>query len=99
MPATFVGTWTVAHTHEGRNGMKTHEFTLVLADRPSEANAESLYSICQDGTLAARGKAGHIHFHRIADSLEAALSSALSDVRTAGMSVERVEIAPEAVVC
>jgi hypothetical protein len=77
--------------------MKTHEFTLVLTESPSEANAESLYGICQDGTLAARGKAGHIHFHRVADSLEGALSSALADTRAAGMSVARVEMAPEAV--
>ena len=37
--------------------MRTHEFTLILTESPSEANAESLYGICQDGTLAARGKA------------------------------------------
>lgn len=77
--------------------MKTHEFTLVLTDSPSEMDAEKLYSICQDGTLTGRGRAGHIHFHRRADSLEAALSSALADVRAAGMTVARVEMAPEAV--
>ena len=77
--------------------MKTHEFTLVLTESPTEANAEKLYGICQDGTLAARGCAGHIHFHRTAKSLEAALSSALADVRAAGMAVTRVEMAPEAV--
>jgi hypothetical protein len=77
--------------------MKTHEFTLVLTGSPSQAKAENLYRICQDGTLAVRGGAGHIHFHRTADSLEAALGSALADVRAAGFSVARVEIAPDAV--
>ncbi len=77
--------------------MKTHEFTLVLTKTPGEAKAEKLYGICQDGTLAVRGSVGHIHFHRTADSLEAALTSAMADVRAAGMSVARVEMAPEAV--
>jgi hypothetical protein len=77
--------------------MKTHEFTLVLSESPSEAQADKLYGICQDGTLAGPGGAGHIHFHRSADSLEVALGSALTDVRAAGLSVVRVEIAPEAV--
>ena len=77
--------------------MRSHEFTLILTRKPTEAKADKLYGICQDGTLAAQGKTGHIHFHRTADSLEAALSSALADVRAAGMSVERVEMAPEAV--
>ena len=77
--------------------MKTHEFTLVLTESPSDAKAEKLYSICQDGTLVVRCGAGHIHFHRTADTLEAALTSALGDVRAAGISVARVEMAPEAV--
>jgi hypothetical protein len=77
--------------------MRTHEFTLVLTESPSDAKAEKLYGICQDGTLAVRSGAGHIYFHRTADSLEAALNSALKDVRAAGMAVARVEMEPEAV--
>jgi hypothetical protein len=77
--------------------MKTHEFTLVLTESPDDAKAEKFYGICQDGTLAVRGSVGHVHFHRTAESLETALSSALADVVAAGMSVARVEMAPEAV--
>ena len=97
MPATYVEMWTNALIREQGNAMKTHEFTLVLTETPNESEAEKLYGICQDGTLAVRCGAGHIHFHRTADSLEAALSSALVDVRAAGMSVARVEMAPDAV--
>ncbi len=78
-------------------GMKTHEFTLVLKVNPSDAKAEKFYGICQDGTLSVRCGVGHVLFHRPAKSLETALLSALADVRAAGLSVARVEMAPEAV--
>ena len=77
--------------------MKTHEFTLVLNEVPSEASAEKLYGICQDGTLAVRCGIGHIQFHRMARSLEAALQSAMADVRAADLSVKRVEMEPDEV--
>ncbi len=77
--------------------MKTHEFTLVLAAAPSEAKVEKLYAICQDGTATVRRGTGQVHFHRDAKSLEAALGSALADLRAAGMAVTRVEMAPEVV--
>ncbi len=77
--------------------MKTHEFTLILTAIPTEAKAEKLYGICNDGTLAIRSGVGRISFHRDADSLEQALGSALTDVRAAGLTVERVEMEPDAV--
>lgn len=75
--------------------MKTHEFTFVLTAPPTEATAETLYSICQDGTLASRAGVGHVRFHRDADTLEEALRSALRDVNAAGFSVARVEMEPD----
>ena len=77
--------------------MKSHEFTLVLAAVPSEAEVEKLYGICQDGTLAVQCGIGHIRFHREADSLEAALRSALANAHAAGMSVAHVKMAPDVV--
>jgi len=77
--------------------MKTHEFTLVLSVTPTEAKANKLYGICSDGTLAISAGIGHIRFHRDAESLEEALRSALTDVRAAGLKVERVEMEPDAV--
>jgi hypothetical protein len=77
--------------------MKTHEFTLILTTNPTEAKADKFYGICNDGTLAVRAGVAHIHFHREAGSLEAALRSAVADVRAAGFTVERVEMEPDAV--
>ena len=77
--------------------MKTHEFTLILTANPTEANADKFYGICNDGTLAISAGLAHIRFHRDADSLEEALRSALTNVRAAGFTVERVEIEPDAV--
>ena len=75
--------------------MKTHEFALVVTVQPTEATAEKLYGICQDGTLASRAGVGHVRFHRDADSLEEALRSALRDVHAAGFTVARVEMEPD----
>ena len=77
--------------------MKTHEFTLILAGTPSEAKADRLYGICNDGTLAISAGVAQVHFHRAADSLEEALRSALADARAAKLTVERVEMEPGAV--
>src|SRR5438309_228282 len=77
--------------------MKTHYFTFVLDAVPIDAKVEKLYGICQDGRLAVHCGTGHIHFQREAKSLEAALGSAVAVVRAAGMSVARVEMAPEIV--
>jgi hypothetical protein len=77
--------------------MKTHEFTLVLTTDPSEAEADKLYGICNDGTLATVAGVPHIDFHRQAACLEDALRSALDDVRAAGFTVARVEMEPDAI--
>lgn len=77
--------------------MKTHEFTLGLSMPPTEAHADKLYEICNDGTLAMSAGVGHNRFHRDAESLEEALRSALTDVCAVGLDVERVEMEPDAV--
>ena len=77
--------------------MKEHAFTLVLSSDPSEEEADRLYSAFNDGTIATLAGVPQVSFHRVADSLELAIRSALQDVQTAGFSVERVEIEPATV--
>jgi hypothetical protein len=57
-----------------------------------------LYCPQDDGTPGTCNGVFSIDFHREAASLEAAIRSAIEDVRTAGYAVARVEIAAEAVV-
>jgi len=77
--------------------MKAHEFTLILTADPNEEEADRLYSIFNDGTLATIAGVAQIRFHREAPSLEEAIGSAMANVRKAGFNVARVEIEPDVV--
>ncbi|MFQ5715301.1 MAG: hypothetical protein ACE5GU_14845 [Candidatus Scalinduaceae bacterium] len=77
--------------------MKEHEFTLILKVDPKEEESDKLYGIFNDGTISTISGVPQIHFHRVASSLEEAIRSAMTDVRSAGFDVARVEIEPEAV--
>ena len=79
--------------------MKVHRFTLILAglSEMTEAMANALYeSGCDDGSPGSSSGLAHVAFDRQADSLEEAIRSAVSDVRKAGLSVERVQIDDDA---
>ena len=76
--------------------MKLHEFTVILTSDPNEEQAEQLYGIFNDGTVSTIAGVPQIHFHRAAVSLEKAIRSAISDVRSSGLDVERIEIGPDA---
>jgi len=78
--------------------MKAHEFTLILTAEPNEEEADRLYGIFNDGTLATIAGVPQILFHREAPSLEEAIGSALANVRKAGYDVARVEIEADVVV-
>jgi hypothetical protein len=75
--------------------MTIREFTLILASVPEENEAAELYGIFDDGTISVIAGVPHIHFHRVAGSLETAIRSAIQDVRSAGFEVERVELEPD----
>lgn len=75
--------------------MKQHEFTLVLATDPDDQEADTLYGTFNDGTISTIAGVPQVHFHRRATSLEEAIRSAVSDVRTAGFDVLRVEMQPD----
>lgn len=77
--------------------MKEHEFALILTSDPDEDEADRLYRIFNDGTLVTVAGIPQIHFHREAPSLEEAIRSAITDVRSAGFDVARVELEPETV--
>jgi len=77
--------------------MKQHEFTLVLTADPDDEQADRMYGTFNDGTIATIAGVPQIHFHRDAGSLEEAIRSAISDVRSTGFDVARVEMEPNAV--
>ena len=75
--------------------IKKYEFTLIL-DGPldlTEEIADELFEAgCNDGAPGSSGGVFLIDFHREANSLEEAIHSAMSDVKSAGYDVDRVEI-------
>jgi len=75
--------------------MTRYEFTLILTADPTEEQADRLYGVFNDGTIATVAGVAQIHFHREAPSLEDAIRSAVSDVRSAGLDVERIEMQPD----
>jgi len=80
--------------------MTKYEFTLILKGplELSEDVAHELFEAgCHDGTPGTCEGVFCIDFHREAESLEAAIRSAIGNVKAAGYQVERVEIATEAV--
>ena len=77
--------------------MREHEFILVPAADPDEAQADRLYGSFNDGTISTIAGVPRIRFHREVPSLEEAIRSAVGGVRSSGLEVARVEIAPESV--
>lgn len=75
--------------------MKKYEFRLILKGplELTEEIADELFEAgCDDGTPGICNGVFSIDFHREADSLEAAIHSAIQNVKAAGYEVERVEI-------
>ena len=75
--------------------MKKYEFSLILKGslELTEEIADQLFEAgCDDGTPGTCNGVFSIDFHREADSLEAAINSAIQNVKTAGYDVEHVQI-------
>ena len=75
--------------------MNKYEFRLILKGSPelTEEIADRLFEAgCDDGTPGTSGGVFSIDIHREADSLEAAINSAIRQVKAAGHEVHRVEI-------
>ena len=79
--------------------MNKYEFSLILKGSPelTEEIADKLFQAgCDDGTPGTCNRVFSIDFRREADSLEAAINSAIKNVKAAGYDVERVQIEAEA---
>jgi hypothetical protein len=82
--------------------VKTYEFDVVLKGTSEIADdlADVLFAEgCADGTPACREGLAWIHFDREAPSLEEAISSAVTQVRAAGLDVAKVELDANAASC
>lgn len=77
--------------------MKVHEFTLILATEPTEEDADRLFSVFNDATLATSVGVPQIRFHREVSSLAEAIDSALMHVTESGFEVIRIEIESQVV--
>ena len=76
-----------------------YEFTLVLRGdmELTEEIADELFAAgCDDATPGTCDGVFEIDFHRQASSLEAAIQSAIANVKAAGHEVERVQIEADA---
>jgi hypothetical protein len=75
--------------------MNKYEFRLILRGvrELTEELADRLYEAgCDDGSPGSSCGVASVDFHREAESLEAAIRSAIANVAAAGCAVERVEI-------
>lgn len=81
--------------------MAKYEFSLILPGllELTEDLADRLFEAgCDDATPGTCNGVFSIDFHREADSLEAAIRSAIANVESAGYRVARVEMEAEAVI-
>ena len=79
--------------------MTKYEFTLILKGsyELTEEIADELFQAgCDDGTPGSSDGVFSIDFHREANTLEAAINSAIGNLKSAGYEVDRVEIEAEA---
>jgi hypothetical protein len=79
--------------------MTKYEFTLILKGSPelTEEIADELFQAgCDDGTPGTLDGVFSVDFHREAETLEAAINSAIGNLKSAGYEVDHVEIEAEA---
>lgn len=79
--------------------MKCYQFDLILKDVSdiSDEMADRLFACgCDDATPMSRNGVAWLHFDREEASLEAAIRSAVMNVRASGLDVLKVEIEAEA---
>lgn len=81
--------------------MKTYGFDIILKDvtQVSDDLADALFAAgCDDGTPASANGVAWVHFDRLANSLEDAIRSAVTQVNTAGAKVAKVEMDADAAI-
>lgn len=75
--------------------MAVYEFTSILSSGTelTEDLADALFEVgCDDGSLGSCMGVVSVDFHREADSLEAAIRSAIADIQKAGCAVAQVTL-------
>ncbi|HTN74847.1 MAG TPA: hypothetical protein VL096_06355 [Pirellulaceae bacterium] len=75
--------------------MTKYEFTLILTGSPELTDdlCDALFAAgCDDATPSESCGVTKMVFHRVADSLEVAIRSAIANVEAAGCQVERLEM-------
>jgi hypothetical protein len=76
----------------------TFEFTLRINQRlAEESEMNRIYARCTDSSLLVEGDVTLLTFHRAAESLQAAIRSAIADVNAVGYHVSHVEMEPDSV--
>jgi hypothetical protein len=98
----FAEQWIAAPVLPERINMAEYRFSLVV--RMPEMSEEEILDAtdalgaagCTDASIRGHADGMEVLFERTSDSLQAAISSAVSDVERAGFQVERVEIEREA---
>jgi len=77
--------------------MNTYEFALILDRFPTDDESEKIYECgCDDGTIASCKDRHSVSFDRKAESLEAAIKSAVANIKAAGFDVIRCELDSDA---
>lgn len=71
--------------------MKIYEFTLILPEI-DDATIDAVYGLCPDSSIGKSHGVMYAAFDRKAMSLEAALNSAVTDLRKLGIAPLRVEM-------
>ena len=71
--------------------MKMYEFTLVLPDVDDET-ADAIYGKCKDSSLGKCNGTTYVAFDREAESLEAAIDSAVADLKSVGVQPLHVQM-------
>ncbi len=72
--------------------MKIYDFELTLHCPASLDQVERLFPACDDASFGATGGAGYAVFHREAESLEAAIKSAIDDVMSVGLKIKEIKL-------
>jgi hypothetical protein len=96
---TFDEQWTVAQASSGRIPIMSDFRFSVIVPTPQMTHDEILdateafgNSGCTDASIRGHTNGMELLFERVADSLQAAISSAIADVERAGYRVSKVEL-------
>lgn len=83
--------------------MSDYRFAVIIETAPLTHNevleaADALGAAgCLDGSIRGHAAGMEVLFERAADSMEAAMASAIADVEQAGYRIGRVEVARDAI--